>query len=110
MRSRSRSRLRKSRHCCKGNFTADTESDQIIAWETAAERIGQLLEEGSFASNVELAELQGFITEDEISDALIRWNGSFESKSRVNDYMLAHGRERGAAVGEGSASAWDSGE
>ena len=37
------------------------------------------------------------VTADEISDALIRWNGSFESKSRVNDYMLAHGRERGAA-------------
>ncbi len=35
---------------------------------------------------------------DEISDALVRWNGSFESKSRVNDYMLAHGRERGAAA------------
>ena len=38
------------------------------------------------------------VTTDEISDALIRWNGSFESKSRVNDYMLAHGRERGAAA------------
>ena len=38
------------------------------------------------------------VTADEISDALIRWNGSFESKSRVNDYMLAHGRERGAAA------------
>lgn len=35
---------------------------------------------------------------DEISDALVRWNGSFESKARVNDYMLAHGRERGAAA------------
>lgn len=38
------------------------------------------------------------VTADEISDALIRWNSSFESKSRVNDYMLAHGRERGAAA------------
>lgn len=38
------------------------------------------------------------VTADEISDALIRWNGSFESKSRVNDYMLTHGRERGAAA------------
>lgn len=38
------------------------------------------------------------VTADGISDALIRWNGSFESKSRVNDYMLAHGRERGAAA------------
>lgn len=38
------------------------------------------------------------VTADEINDALVRWNGSFESKSRVNDYMLAHGRERGAAA------------
>ena len=38
------------------------------------------------------------VTADEISDALVRWNGSFESKSRVNDYMLAHGRERGTAA------------
>lgn len=38
------------------------------------------------------------VTADEISDALIRWNGSFGSKSRVNDYMLAHGRECGAAA------------
>lgn len=38
------------------------------------------------------------VTADEISDAIIQWNGSFESKSRVNDYMLAHGRERGAAA------------
>jgi hypothetical protein len=38
------------------------------------------------------------VTADEISDALVHWNGSFESKSRVNDYMLAHGRERGAAA------------
>ena len=31
------------------------------------------------------------VTADEISDAIIQWNGSFESKSRVNDYMLAPG-------------------
>ncbi len=37
------------------------------------------------------------VTDEEINDALIRWNGSFESKVQVNDYMLAHGRERGTA-------------
>ena len=37
------------------------------------------------------------VTAEEINDALIRWNGSFESKVKVNDYMLAHGRERGTA-------------
>ena len=37
------------------------------------------------------------VTSEEIDKALIRWNGSFESKSRVQDYMAAHGRERRAA-------------
>ena len=41
----------------------------------------------------EPAAVQKPVTANEISDALIRWNGSFESKSRVNDYMLAHGLE-----------------
>ena len=40
----------------------------------------------------------GPVTAEEINAALIQWNGSFESKSRVNDYMLAHGRERTAAA------------
>ena len=35
-------------------------SAQVISWETAAERIGQLLEEGQFATNVELAEAEGY--------------------------------------------------
>ena len=30
--------------------------DRVISWESAAERIGELLESGQFASNVELAD------------------------------------------------------
>ncbi|MDO5593104.1 MAG: hypothetical protein Q4G57_09430, partial [Bacillota bacterium] len=37
------------------------------------------------------------VTSEEIDRALIQWNGSFESKSRVQDYMAVHGRERGTA-------------
>ena len=33
---------------------------QVISWESAAERIGELLESGQFASNVELAEAAGY--------------------------------------------------
>lgn len=32
---------------------------QVVSWETAAERIGQLLENGQFATNVELVEALG---------------------------------------------------
>ena len=35
-------------------------SAQVISWESAAERIGQLLQEGQFATNVELAEAAGY--------------------------------------------------
>ncbi|WP_207717770.1 hypothetical protein [Enterocloster bolteae] len=35
-------------------------SAQVISWESAAERIGELLESGQFASNVELAEAAGY--------------------------------------------------
>lgn len=37
------------------------------------------------------------VTSEEIQQALILWNGSFESKSTVQDYMTVHGRERGTA-------------
>lgn len=35
-------------------------SAQVISWESAAERIGQLLKDGQFATNVELAEAEGY--------------------------------------------------
>ncbi len=37
------------------------------------------------------------ISQEEINETLIRWNGSGESKQRVQEYMTAHGRERGTA-------------
>jgi len=46
---------------------------------------------------LENAAIQRPVTSEEIDRALIRWNGSFESKSRVQDYMAVHGRERGTA-------------
>ncbi|MCC8170097.1 MAG: hypothetical protein LIO59_07055 [Oscillospiraceae bacterium] len=38
------------------------------------------------------------ITQDDIEGAVQSWNGSIESKQRVNAYMLEHGRERGTAA------------
>ena len=35
-------------------------SAQVISWQSAAERIGQLLEEGKFATNVELSKAEGY--------------------------------------------------
>ena len=38
------------------------------------------------------------ITQDDIDAFIKNWNGNAESKRRVNEYMLQHGRERGAAA------------
>ncbi len=46
-------------HLAKGRTARYSRTAQVISWETAAERIGQLLDEGKFASNVELAEAHG---------------------------------------------------
>ena len=47
-------------HLSHGKSARYDQSAQVISWESAAERIGQLLEEGRFASNVELAEAAGY--------------------------------------------------
>lgn len=47
-------------HIARGKTARFAPSRQVIAWETAAERIGQLLENGQFATNVELAEAPGY--------------------------------------------------
>lgn len=57
-------------HLHKGREARYAADSQVIAWETAAERIGQLLEEGSFASNVELAEAGGRVR-SELAQSLL---------------------------------------
>ena len=47
-------------HLSHGKSARYDKSAQIISWEGAAERIGELLESGQFASNVELAEAEGY--------------------------------------------------
>ena len=47
-------------HLSHGKSVRYDRSAQVISWERAAERIGELLESGQFASNVELAEAAGY--------------------------------------------------
>ena len=47
-------------HLSHGKSVRYDRSAQVISWESAAERIGELLESGQFASNVELAEASGY--------------------------------------------------
>ena len=47
-------------HLSHGKTARYDKSAQVISWESAAERIGQLLQDGQFAANVELAEAAGY--------------------------------------------------
>ncbi len=46
-------------HLAKGTSSQYVSNAQVISWEDAAERIGELLDAGNFASNVELREAFG---------------------------------------------------
>ena len=48
-------------HLHKGRSARYESDSQVISWESAVERIEELLEEGSFATNVELAEAAGLV-------------------------------------------------
>ena len=47
-------------HLSHGKSARYDRSAQLLSWQDAAERIGQLLEAGQFASNVELAEAESY--------------------------------------------------
>ena len=47
-------------HLAKGKTARFAPSKQIVSWQEAAERIGQLLENGEYATNVELVEALGY--------------------------------------------------
>ena len=46
-------------HLAKGRTARYKTTAQVISWEAAAERIGQRMQDGKYASNVELAEAEG---------------------------------------------------
>lgn len=47
-------------HLAKGRSARYAKAAQVISWETAAERIGQLMEAGQYATNVEVVEAESY--------------------------------------------------
>lgn len=70
-------------HLHKGREARYAADSQVITWEAAAERIGQLLEEGSFASNVELAEAGGRVRSELAQSLLYLKHDLSEEANRV---------------------------
>jgi len=104
-------------HIASGRSSKYIRSAQVVTWTDAASRIGELLREGSFATNVELAEAKGhecgrlaewlvFLQRDiseEVQDeyfAKAMFEGSYaDSFERVSD-MLANPLMRDSVVAE----------
>ena len=74
-------------HLAKGRTARYSRAAQVVSWETAAERIGQLMDEGKFASNVELAEAEGH-ERDNLSQSLWYLYGDLSDDAR-EDGILA---------------------
>ena len=73
-------------HLSHGKSVRYDRSAQVISWERAAERIGELLESGQFASNVELAEAAGY-ERSLLAEKLWHLYHDFSDKARDSGYL-----------------------
>ena len=73
-------------HLSHGKTARYDKSAQVISWESAAERIGELLESGQFASNVELAEAAGY-ERSILAEKLWHLYHDFSDKARDSGYL-----------------------
>ncbi len=73
-------------HLSHGKSVRYDRSAQVISWESAAERIGELLESGQFASNVELAEASGY-ERSLLSEKLWYLYHDFSEEAREAGYL-----------------------
>ena len=81
-------------HLSHGKSVRYDRSAQVISWESAAERIGELLESGQFASNVELAEAAGDVYKRQgqtlsVSAAIVKEGKSSPPQHFTEDTLLS---------------------
>ncbi len=73
-------------HLAKGRTARYSKSAQVISWEDAAERIGQLMDEGEYATNVELAEAE-LHERTELSHKLWYLRGDLSDEAREQNIL-----------------------
>lgn len=73
-------------HLSHGKTARYDKSAQVISWESAAERIGQLLQDGNFATNVELTEAAGY-ERSLLAEKLWHLYHDFSDKARDSGYL-----------------------
>jgi len=75
-------------HILRGTSARYARTAQILSWEDAAARIGELLEQGRFASNVELTEAPGYELR-KAAEALWYLCGDMSDSAREQGWMPA---------------------
>lgn len=73
-------------HFAKGSSAIDSPRAQIVSWETVAERIGELLENGQFATNVELVEAPGY-ERQKLAESLWHLYHDLSEEARAGSYL-----------------------
>jgi len=75
-------------HLAKGRSARYSKSAQVVSWDTAAERIGQLIEQGEFTSNVEVTEAESY-ERAKLAEALWYHYGDISDNARAQGHMSA---------------------
>ena len=73
-------------HLSHGKTVRYAKSAQVVSWEDAARRIGELLEQGQFATNVELAETDGY-ERTQLAQAIWYLKHDFSEKAEAQDFL-----------------------
>ena len=89
-------------HLTHGKTARYDKSAQVISWESAADRIGQLLQDGQFATNVELAEAAGY-ERSLLAEKFWYLYHNFSEKAREAGYLPSLANNPGRGFPEESA-------
>ncbi len=89
-------------HLSHGKSARYDRSAQVISWQSAAERIGQLLENGQFATNVELAEAEGY-ERSLLAEKLWYLYHDFSDEAKESGYLPSLAENPGRGFPEESA-------
>ena len=89
-------------HLSHGKSARYDKSAQVISWESAAERIGQLLQTGRFATNVELSEAEGY-ERSLLAEKFWNLYHDFSDEARESGYLPSLANNPGRGFPEESA-------
>ena len=81
-------------HIANGDAARYLTSAKVVSWQEAAERIGQLLEQGEYAANVELAEAPGH-ERTELAQSIWYLRQDLSEKARAQGYLSCLSDMRG---------------